>query len=391
MSQQHPFIYLDHAATSFPKPEPVVDAVQLHLRRAAVNPGRSGFDRAIAAGRRIDALRGRLARYFGASDLPAHRVVFAANATDALNLALGGLLRTGDHIVSTRTEHNSVLRPLEMLRRERGVEYDLAECDARGFVAPESIERLLRPETKLVVVNHASNVVGTVQPVDRIGALCRSRDLLFLMDIAQTAGQVPIRMDDWQADLLAFTGHKSLLGPTGTGGLVIGQRAEVRSTRWGGTGVRSAERTQPQDLPYRLEAGTLNAAGLAGLDAGLSLLESTSRELVDPGVLASRFVRGCGGIDGLSLLGMAPGEDFDAIARTPVVSMTLDALPPHAVGEFLDAEWNIAVRTGLHCAPLIHESLGTATDGAVRFAFGKTNTAAEVDRALEALTAIASG
>lgn len=392
MKPEQPFVYLDHAATSFPKPDLVIDAVAEHLRSEAVNPGRSGFDRAVAAARRLDALRAELARFFGARRIPADRVVFAANATDALNLALQGLLHAGDHVVSTVTEHNSVLRPLEMLSRRIGVSHDLAGCDERGLVHVESIAELIRPATRLVVVNHASNVVGTIQPVAEIGKLCRERGLLLLVDAAQTAGQAPIRMDEWNIDLLAFTGHKSLHGPTGTGGLVVGERADPDSSRWGGTGVRSAEPAQPADFPYRLEAGTLNAAGLAGLAAGLQWLARRGPELAEaPIELAARFVEGCRRISGLRLLGLSGDEPFGRIARTPVVSLCLESLPPHAVGEFLDAEWNIAVRTGLHCAPRIHQALGTAPDGAVRFSFGASNTPGDVARALEALESLAAG
>lgn len=385
-------LYLDNAATSFPKPAAVAWALAEFVMRDAVNPGRTGTDRSIAVGRRIDALRADLARFLGHPGLDPNRVVFAANATDALNLAIGGVCRPGDHVVSTVTEHNSVLRPLHMLSERGGIEYDLAGCDERGAVSAEAIAGLLRPATRLVVLNHASNVVGTVQPVAEIGALCRGRGVLLLLDCAQTAGLLPIRMADWGVDLLAFTGHKSLLGPTGTGGLVVGPDVPISGTRWGGTGVLSQQREQPREFPFRLEAGTLNTTGLAGLAAALAWLRSADprRVLEHEAGLARRFLAGCRTLPQVRLSGWPDAEDFDPRRRTPVFSLTLVGRSVEETGLFLDAEWNIAVRTGLHCAPRIHEALGTGTDGTVRISFGAFNTPAHVDRVLEALDALSA-
>ena len=388
------FAYLDNAATSFPKPPAVAAAMAAFLAERAVNPGRTGTDLAREAAALVDSLRHRLDRFFGN---PAHdpdRCVFTANATDALNLAIQGLCSPGDHVVATVTEHNSVLRPLTMLARRAGLAFDLAPCDVDGRVAPEAVAERLRPQTRLVVVCHASNVCGTIQPVADIAAACRARGVPVLLDAAQSAGTVPVDMGALGVDVVAFTGHKGLLGPTGTGGLVVGPDVEIRSTRWGGTGVRSAQREHPQEWPYRLEAGTLNAVGLAGLAAGLDWLEERGMRAVAAHErdLADRFLAGCRGVRGVRVHGYGdcrPSRLGDG--RTAVVAVTVAGTNPAQVGEFLDVDWNIAVRTGLHCAPLMHEALGTAPAGAVRFGFGPFNTPADVDRAIAGLTAIAAG
>jgi selenocysteine lyase/cysteine desulfurase len=296
-------------------------------------------------------------------------------------------------VVATVTEHNSVLRPLQMMAGRSGLAFALASCDDHGRVAPEAVVALLRPNTRLVVLSHASNVCGTIQPVAAIAAECRARGVTVLLDAAQSAGCVPVDMTSLGVDLVAFTGHKGLLGPTGTGGLVVGPGVEVRSTRWGGTGVRSAEREHPVAWPNRLEAGTLNAVGLAGLAAGLDWLEERGLRAVaaQERGLADRFLAGCLEIPGVRIHGHGdrkPGSLGDG--RTAVVAVTVDGTAPAAVGEFLDVDWNVGVRTGLHCAPLMHEALGTAPHGAVRFGFGPFNTTEHVDRALAGLAAIAA-
>ncbi len=311
-------------------------------------------------------------------------MVFTNNATEALNIAIQGVCKPGDHIVSTVLEHNSVLRPLYELQKI-GIRHDLAPCDGRGFVAPESIASLLKPETRLVVMTHASNVLGTVQPVDEIGALCQSRGIHFLLDAAQTAGVVPTNMAAIGADMLAFTGHKGLMGPTGTGGLLIAGEGIIKPTRWGGTGVRSAVRGHLEEYPYRLEAGTLNTVGLAGLNAGLDWLLTN-----DPGKieneLSTRLLKGLADIPSVTVVGLEKGEfDISAVSRTAVHSILVEGMDPAKVGMFLDADWNIAVRTGLQCAPLVHEAMGTADSGTIRISPGPFNTPQEIDILLEAL------
>ncbi|MEN8007077.1 MAG: aminotransferase class V-fold PLP-dependent enzyme [Candidatus Krumholzibacteriota bacterium] len=388
MSESAPLIYLDNAATSFPKPGAVAADMADFLAHRAVNPGRTGFDLSLETGRMVDQVRRRLDRLFNNPAKDPDRSIFTANATEAINLAIQGICRPGDHVVASVLEHNSVLRPLFMLRQAGIITYDLVGCDTGGVLDPEAFARLIKPATRLVIMTHASNVCGAVQPAAEVGALCRARGIMFLLDSAQTAGLIPVDMTELQADLVAFTGHKSLLGPTGTGGLVVGPEVDIRSTRWGGTGVRSALEEHPDQFPWRLEAGTLNTVGIAGLAAALdwiaargpgSILDQEHR-------LAETFVAGCarqekirvhgGGITGSG----TPGPD-----HLPVVSVTVAGRSPEEIGMFLDTDWNIAVRTGLHCAPLAHEALGTAPAGSVRFSFGPFNTDQDVATALEAL------
>lgn len=377
-------IYLDNAATSFPKPPFMAAAIGEFLATEAVNPGRAGFDLSIRAGARIHDLRQRLAEFFNHPNHDPNRVVFASNATDALNLAIQGVCKPGDHVVSTVLDHNSVLRPLFELQKQ-GVSYDLAPCDDRGFVHPASIEKLLRPDTRLVVMTHASNVLGTVQPVERIGEMCRARGIHFLLDTAQTAGVIPVDMAASGADLLVFTGHKGLMGPTGCGGLLVKDNVDVRSTRWGGTGVRSAEQGHLQEYPYRLEAGTLNTVGLAGLDAGLDWLKLHDADSIEK-KLTNQLLKGLTDLPKIRVVGLEKGETDIALAsRLSVLSILIEGLEPTKAGMFLDVDWDIAVRTGLHCAPLAHQAMGTVESGTIRISPGPFNTPKQIDVLLEAL------
>ena len=392
MPDPKPLIYCDSAATSFPKPGPVIEAMRDFLTNRAVNPGRSGFDLSLEAGRMVDQARGRLDRFFNNPAADPDRAVFTANATDALNLAIQGICRPGDHVVTTVLEHNSVLRPLTMLQNAGIITFDLVPCDMSGRVDPAAVAAMIRPDTRLVIMTHASNVCGAVQPVAQVGALCRDRGILFLLDAAQTAGLIPVDMTALQVDLVAFTGHKSLLGPTGIGGLVVGPDVDILSTRWGGTGVRSASREHPDDFPWRLEAGTLNTVGIAGLaaamdwiaDKGIDVILNHERELAD------RFLAGIAGLEKVAVHGCAsPHPTALGADRLPVISITVAGRPVEQIGMFLDADWNIAVRTGLQCAPLAHEAMGTAPEGSIRISFGPFNTTSDVDMAVAALKDLA--
>ena len=385
-------IYFDNAATSFPKPAPVIEAMAGFLSNRAVNPGRAGFDLSLEVGRLVDQVRNRFDRFFNNPARDPDRAIFTANATDALNLAIQGVCRPGDHVLTTVLEHNSVLRPLTMLQKAGIITFDLVPCDTSGRVDPAAFEALIGPATRLVIMTHASNVCGAVQPAAEVGALCRARGVLYLLDAAQTAGLIPVDMSALQADLVAFTGHKSLLGPTGTGGLVVGPGVDIRSTRWGGTGVRSAPREHPEDFPWRLEAGTLNTVGIVGLAAGMDWIETEGAEAIleQERRLADRFLAGCAGLDKVTIHGCGePHPTTLGPDRLPVISVTVAGRSAEEVGLFLDTDWNIAVRTGLQCAPLAHEALGTAPLGSVRFSFGPFNTAADVDVALAALENLA--
>jgi cysteine desulfurase family protein len=377
-------IYFDNAATSFPKPESVYTFMDQFFRRAGVNPGRSGYDLCIEAGQLVEDTRRMLTRLIGGTD--PNRLVFTHNSTDALNLALFGTLVRGDHAISTMLEHNSVLRPLYHLERDSGVEVDYVRFDARGFVDPDDIRKRFRPNTRVVALNHASNVIGTVQAVAEIGRFCRERGALLLVDASQTAGKVPIDVGTMHIDLLAFTGHKSLFGPTGIGGLYVREGVEVRQTRAGGTGVRSAVRHHLEEYPYRLEYGTPNLLGIAGLHAGVEWLLQHGQSGVHTHEmrLATRLRDGLAEADGITLYCQQDLTDHIA-----VLAFNLAGMEAQDVGMMLDVDYQIACRTGLHCAPLVHERLGTAAHGAVRFSLGPFNTEEQVETAIGAVKEIA--
>lgn len=378
-------VYLDNAATTFPKPASVLEKTMETYLRIGVSPGRGGYDLAAEAEEYVRDTRRKTARFFGSS--APDRVIFAGNATDALNIALQGILHPGDHVVSTRLEHNSVLRPLYHLREKGIIEYDLVRFDGKGFVDPDDIVAAIRPDTKLVVVTHASNVLGTVQPVREIGRCCAERGVLLVVDAAQSAGAVPIRVDDWQVAALAFTGHKSMLAPTGIGGLVLSRQLEdIEPSRFGGTGIDSASPVHTRDFPYRLEAGTLNLLGIIGLSESLDYLAEAGVE-----VMHTREMELLGKLsDGLSLVaGIDLYNAEDLSDHVALLTANVRGMDPHDVGAILDGDFNIAVRTGVHCAPLVHESLGTSPGGSVRFSIGPFNTGGDIDLVLEAMKEIA--
>jgi cysteine desulfurase family protein len=378
-------IYLDNAATTFPKPKEVLERMVDAYGRFGVNPGRSGYDLCMVAGELVYETRKTLASFFGGTK--PERLVFAANATDALNLAIQGLLEPGDHAITTTVEHNSVIRPLNHLARDRRVAVDVVPFARDGLVDPDDIARRFRPSTRLVVVNHASNVIGTIQPVAEIGRRCRERGIRFLVDTAQTAGVIPIDVEAMCIDVLAFTGHKSLLGPTGTGGLYVSDGVEVRHTRFGGTGVHSAHPFHLDEYPYRLEAGTGNVLGIGGLFfaqqylAARGIAEIYRHEME----LFARLQAALAKIEGLTLHGTTSLAD-----RLPVLSFTVAGRDPADVGSLLDVDYNVACRTGLQCAPLIHEQMGTAPRGTVRLSVGPMNVASDVDAAIAAVQEISA-
>lgn len=385
-------IYLDNAATSFPKPESVHESMSSFYRQCGVNPGRTGCDLALKAEEMIHSTRRRLSELFNPSLVARgvkkdpDRLVFTANATHALNLVIQGTLQPGDHVVTTTTEHNSVIRPVNHMGR-RGVTATFVKPDGEGYVDPEAIRRAITPKTRLVVVNHASNVIGVVQDLAAIGAVCREAGVPFAVDAAQTAGVLPIDMAAWGISFLAFTGHKGLFGPTGTGGLCVADDAEIASTVFGGTGVRSAYPYHLEEYPYRLEAGTLNLMGIAGLAAGLDWIEARGREAILSHELAllARLQEGIQGVRGITIHGTTRLD-----RRVAVCSLTVAGYDPSDVGTMLDVDYNILTRTGLQCAPLIHEHLGTSPRGTVRLSIGPFNTEAEIDHAVAALRRIAA-
>jgi cysteine desulfurase/selenocysteine lyase len=378
-------IYLDNAATTFPKPREVLDAAVDAYARFGVNPGRSGYDLCVVAGELVSATRKELTLFFGGTD--PNRLVFTLNATDALNLAIQGILEGGDHVVSTTIEHNSVIRPLNHMARERGVTVEYVPVADDGVVDPAEIRRRLRRNTKLVAVNHASNVIGTIQPVAEIGKACRDRGVLFLVDVAQTAGVIPIDVQAMGIDVLAFTGHKSLLAPTGIGGLYVRDGVGIRPTRFGGTGVNSVDPYHLEEYPYRLEAGTGNVLGIAGLHFAQAYIAERGMENLyrHEMELFARLQDGLAAIEGVTLHGTTKLEN-----RLPVLSLTVEGRDPADVGTMLDVDHNIAARTGLQCAPLIHRQMGTGERGTVRFSIGPLNKPSDIDAALAAVAEIAA-
>jgi len=378
-------IYLDNAATSFPKPEEVYVFMDRFYRKFGVNPGRSGYDLCMEAGEVVEATRKMLTRFFNGRD--PNRLCFSYNSTDALNLIIFGILKDNDHALTTTLEHNSVLRPLYHLFQDRGVKVDYIPFDRQGFVDPDDFRKKFRDDTKLVIVNHASNVIGTVQPIEAIGRHCRERGILFAIDASQSAGKIPIDIEKCHVDIVAFTGHKSLMGPTGIGGLYVREGVEIRLTRAGGTGVRSSVRTHLEEYPYRLEYGTVNVLGVAGLHAGLKWVEGKGlSNIYDHEMkLTRQLVAGLKSIDGVTLYCQDDLKD-----HISVVCFNVDGLEALHVGTMLDVDHNIASRTGLHCAPFVHEQLGTdAIHGAVRFGIGPLNTAEHIQIAIDAVREIA--
>ena len=378
-------IYLDNAATAFPKPPQVIDAMAEFYRNFGVNPGRSGYDLAVEAGLVIDRARRNLDAFFNNPANDYNRLVFASNASDALNMIIQGICQPGDHVISTMLEHNSVLRPLYVMEQDGIITHDLVPFDGDGFVDPDEIASRIKPSTRLVIVNHGSNVLGTVQPVAEIGRICREHEIIFALDVAQTAGIVPIDMIEMQADIVAFTGHKSLMGPTGIGGMAVGPDLPIRSTRWGGTGVKSAVRTHLDEFPYRCEVGTLNTVGIAGLLAGLDWLgqRGMSEIRAHEMHLTRMLTEGLQDIPNVTVY--CPGWSE---RHLPVVSCNVNNMESGETGMILDAEFDIATRTGLHCAPLAHQGIGTTPKGTVRFAFGPFNTEAHVEAAITAMAEI---
>ena len=379
-------IYFDNAATSWPKPPGVADAMTRYLTEIGANPGRSGHRLAVAGARTVYEAREAIAALVNASD--PLRVVFGLNATDALNLALCGLLRPGDHVVTSGMEHNSVMRPLTDLEQQ-GVQVTRVMCNQDGTLDPSRVEQAVQHNTRLIALNHASNVCGTLLPIKEAGEIAHQKNLLYLVDTAQSAGVIPIDMQRDGIDLLAFTGHKSLYGPMGTGGLIIGERidpAELHPVRQGGTGSRSERETQPEFFPDRCESGTPNAVGLAGLLAALEWLGAQGVEQIRAHEIAlcKLLLEGLINIPGVEVYGTQ-----DAARQTATVGFNILGKEPSTVGLMLDEEFNILCRVGLHCAPAAHRTLGTFPVGCVRFGLGVFNIPEEIHQAVAAVRVIA--
>ena len=374
-------IYLDNAATTLRKPPCVARAVAEAMDSFG-NSGRGAHDDALTASRTIYDTRERLARLFRCRP---ERVCFTCNSTEALNIAISGLLGPGDHVISTDWEHNSVLRPLYRLR-DAGMGLDFLPADRRGRLDLEGLPQLLRENTKAVVCTHASNLTGDVMDIAAVGAFARAHGLLFILDASQSAGVLPVDMERDGVDVVCFTGHKSLLGPQGTGGLCVREGVEIRPWKVGGTGVQSYLEHQPEEYPTRLEAGTLNGHGIAGLRAALGFLEETGMDRVyaHEYALARRFYEAVRTVPGVTVYG-----NWDDPVHAPVVTLNIGDLDSGEVSDELAERWSIATRPGAHCAPRLHRALGTEKQGAVRFSWSWFNTESETDAAAEAVAVLA--
>jgi cysteine desulfurase family protein len=358
------------------------------LTHVGANPGRSGHRLSVEAGRIVHNAREAVATLFNATD--PLRVVFGANVTEGLNLALRGLLRPGDHVITSSMEHNSMMRPLRELERD-GVEITVIRCSGEGYLDTTDIEQAIKANTTLIALNHASNVVGTLLPIGEAGRIARDNGLLLLVDAAQTGGAYPVDMQVDCIDLLAFTGHKSLYGPMGTGGLVVGERVDtsrLRPLKRGGTGSNSEHEEQPGFLPDMCESGTPNTVGLAGLEAGVKwVIERGIEEIREHECrLTEQMLSGLRHMAGVHVYG--PGS---AKMQSPVISFTIDGLAPSEVGLYLDDEHEIMCRVGLHCAPAAHRTIGTFPVGTVRFGLGAFNTSEQVDVAVGVIEGLAAG
>lgn len=376
-------IYLNNAATTLQKPPCVVRAVVQAMEHQG-SCARGSHASEMSAARTVFHTRETLARLFGFSH--PERVIFTANATQALNAALWGFLRPGDHVIATDWDHNSVLRPLHALARTHGVEVDFLPADRQGRLRYDLLESLVRPNTRMLVGSHASNLTGNLLDLQRMSAFAKKHGLVFLLDAAQTAGCTPIAMEDMGVHLLAFTGHKGLMGPQGTGGLCVAPGVELRPLLSGGTGVRSFEEGQPEEYPEHLEAGTLNGHGLAGLGAAADFILETGVDTIHAHELAltKRFVQGLQELDGVTVYGDFSGD------RAPVVALNLNSWDPAAAADELSQAYDIAVRPGIHCAPRMHRALGTQDTGCLRFSFGWYTTEGDIDAALAALKEMAT-
>lgn len=375
-------IYLDNAATSWPKPEAVYRAVDEYQRACGAAAGRGVYRSAQAAERIVAQCRKRIAEFIGA-DSP-RRIIFTLNGTDSLNLALHGLLKPGDHVVSSVCEHNSVLRPLHALSQSINIAYDLVPCDGEGFINPDDVRRALTPQTRLIALTHASNVTGAVQPIAEVGRIARERGVRFLVDAAQSLGHFPIHVNELGCDMLAAPGHKGLLGPLGTGLLYLApdMQLELQPVRQGGTGTRSDEPQQPASLPDRYESGNLNVPGIAGLLAGIEWLQETGETQIAAReqALAEHLLDALAEIPSISVFGPQ-----DSTNRVGVVSFTIRGYDPQEISAALDASAGIELRAGLHCAPQMHAAQGTLPAGTVRASLGPFSTAADVDALAAAL------
>ena len=378
------YIYLDNASTSFPKAPTVATAMSDYITNRGININRGSYALAYDVEDIIYTTRQRLNTLFNGHD-PSH-VIFTQNVTMSLNMVIKGLLKAGDHVLVSSMEHNAVMRPLTQLL-DKGITFDTIPCDSTGSIQMESIEPLIRPNTVALIINHASNVCGTIQPLESIGPICKAHNLQFIVDAAQTAGVIPIDVKACHIDALCFTGHKGLLGPQGIGGIILTKEMAQNLTPLiaGGTGSFSHLETMPTHMPDAFESGTLNLPGIIGLNEGLAYIESVGMKNIHNHELAlsKTFLEGLQKIEHINILGKQNLQD-----RTAVVSITIDGMDAASIAYELESTYHIMTRVGLHCAPRAHQTLGTYPEGTVRFSFGYANTLKDVEDALSALHTI---
>lgn len=377
-------IFLDNAAGSWPKPPSVLKALGEAPQLFGANPGRGAYQLTLATSRMVLAARNQLAEFF-ACPLP-ERLVFTAGATESLNMAIFGLLQKGDHVILSGLEHNAVWRPLAYLQHQGGIELSIIKPDIHGQLDPEDFAAAIKPQTKLVVCVHASNVLGCVSPIEKIGAVCAKHKIPLLVDAAQSAGLLPIDVQKMNISLLAFAGHKCLYGPAGVGGLYVAEHLRLKPLIFGGTGSMSEHWQQPEFYPDHLEVGSVNTAGISALAAGLAFVQAEGREEILGRTLglANAFAERAAEIRGIQLYLPAAGAP-----RVPVVALNIENIDTSEAAFLLDSDYDIAVRGGLHCTPLAHQLLGTVECGALRFSFGAFNTMRDVNAAIKALAGIA--
>lgn len=375
-------IYLDNAATTMQKPEEVIEAV-VQAMHSMGNAGRGAHSASLEASRTIYDTRELLCRFFGGTD--PRRLVFTSNSTESLNIAIKGLFEPGDHVITTMLEHNSVLRPLYEMEK-RGVELTIIPADKKGVIEYNDIEKAIRPNTKAVVCTHGSNLTGNLVDIERIGKITRKNGLLLVVDASQTAGVFPIDVEKMQIDVLCFTGHKGLLGPQGTGGTYVREGIQIRPLKSGGSGVQTYSKSHPAEMPTALEAGTMNGHGIAGLHAAVEYIQRTGIDQIRKREqeCMKRFYEGVIQVPGVKVYG-----DFDDMNRCAIVSLNIGDYDSSEVSDELLTEYRISTRPGAHCAPLMHEALGTVEQGAVRFSFSHFTTDEEVDTAIKAIRELA--
>ncbi len=374
-------IYLDNAATAYPKPTEVYQFMNDFYQKHGVNPGRSGYDMSLETEEIVHTTRQTLTDFFNGTD--PNQLTFSYNASDSLNMIIGGMLEKGDHVITSNVEHNSVLRPLYHKKHAGEIEVTYIPFDEKGYIDPDDVKKAFKKNTKMVILNHGSNVIGTIQPVREVGGYCKEAGIYFAIDASQTAGAIKIDIEEMNIDIVAFTGHKCLMGPTGIGGSYIRENVPIKGTRFGGTGVRSAYPFHLEEFPYRMECGTLNIVGIAGLLAGQKWIKKEGMENLHKKEMKlwSKLKNALAELDGVTLYGAHSEENHNA-----VLSFNVEGWDAGNIGTMLDVDYNIACRTGLQCAPLVHTQLGTdKLHGTVRLSIGPFNTEEHIDTAIYAV------